>query len=91
MQINSFSDWLEYMLKISTDECMQIIASITYNIWLARNLSVFQGKGVHPTNMVHQAIKTLHEYQSNQAVDNIPTYVRCVVTTSIGIPLPRTA
>ncbi|GAU28666.1 hypothetical protein TSUD_159480 [Trifolium subterraneum] len=58
----TFSDWLRYMLTNSTKECMQIISTITYSIWLGRNNKVFHNKDTPASEAVERAMKTLSEY-----------------------------
>jgi ribonuclease HI len=41
---------------------MQIIPTITYNIWLARNNKIYQGKNTPASEAVTKALKNLNEY-----------------------------
>ncbi|MCH84388.1 ribonuclease H protein [Trifolium medium] len=50
------------MLNNSTPECMQIISTITYSIWLARNNKVFQKKHTPAEEVVAHAMKSISEY-----------------------------
>ncbi|PNX71213.1 ribonuclease H [Trifolium pratense] len=60
----SFSEWLSTMLKTKNQECMAPIAALTYHIWRARNLLVFQDKNVPVMCVVQQAISSSIEYQT---------------------------
>jgi ribonuclease HI len=63
VQAQNFSDWLSYMLINSTNECMQVTATIVYSIWLARNKRIFQNKSIPAKDVVDQAMRNLSEYR----------------------------
>ncbi|GAU35043.1 hypothetical protein TSUD_30090 [Trifolium subterraneum] len=69
IQSQKFTEWLIYMLNNSTTECMQIISSITYSIWLARNNKVFQNKDTPASEAVDCAMKNLYDYH-HHLIDN---------------------
>jgi hypothetical protein len=51
------------MLINSTNECMQVTATIVYSIWLARNKRIFQNKSIPAKDVVDQAMRNLSEYR----------------------------
>ncbi|CAJ2662949.1 unnamed protein product [Trifolium pratense] len=53
------------MLNNSDQYCMQIITTITYSIWFARNNKVFQHNDTPVIVALERALKILHEYQRN--------------------------
>ncbi|CAJ2651829.1 uncharacterized protein LOC123894954 [Trifolium pratense] len=61
----SFSDWFYYMLNNTNKESMQIITTITYTIWFARNQKVFQHQDIPVQLALPRALKLLHEYHHN--------------------------
>ncbi|MCH90004.1 hypothetical protein A2U01_0010910 [Trifolium medium] len=44
---------------------MQVITTILYSIWLARNSKVFNQKDIPVSAAIDQALKILHDYQHN--------------------------
>jgi hypothetical protein len=56
-------EWFNYMITNTSKECMQVISTIIYSIWIARNKKVFKDKDVPATETVINAIKALHDYQ----------------------------
>ncbi|MCI14207.1 hypothetical protein A2U01_0035336, partial [Trifolium medium] len=42
---------------------MQILSSITYSIWFARNKKVFQNKDIPVNETVDRALQNLHDFQ----------------------------
>ncbi|GAU17808.1 hypothetical protein TSUD_171970 [Trifolium subterraneum] len=56
-------------------ECMQIIATITYSIWLGRNNKVFHNKDTPASEVVERAMKTLSEYHHHLVVDRISSSI----------------
>ncbi|KAK2437899.1 hypothetical protein QL285_022734 [Trifolium repens] len=70
-KIQSFGDWFNYMATNTSKDCMQIIITITYSIWLARNKKIFQNRDIPANEMVGKAIKALQEYQRNRTTDQI--------------------
>ncbi|MCH91756.1 retrotransposon protein putative unclassified, partial [Trifolium medium] len=61
----SFSDWFNYMQRNTTQDCIQIITTITYSIWLARNNKIFQNKDTPVNIAIDCALKILRDYQHN--------------------------
>ncbi|GAU51479.1 hypothetical protein TSUD_413680 [Trifolium subterraneum] len=61
----NFSDWLRYMLTNSSSTSMQLISTITYSIWLARNKKVFQNQYTPADEVVARALNSLTEYQKH--------------------------
>jgi hypothetical protein len=66
MKIKNVSDWIDYMIQTEKIEDMQVISTIMYNIWLARNDREFNGKCLPADDMVRRAMANLHDYQANQ-------------------------
>jgi hypothetical protein len=66
LKIKNVPDWIEYMYQQGQKEDIQILSTIMYSIWLARNDKEFNGKEVPPVDMVRQAMKNLHDYQVHQ-------------------------
>ncbi|GAU48256.1 hypothetical protein TSUD_174940 [Trifolium subterraneum] len=62
---------LQYMLKNSTKEDMQIIATLTYGLWLARNNKVFQKKDTPTSEAVERTMKNLSEYHHHIVAEHI--------------------
>ncbi|MCH84190.1 putative ribonuclease H protein, partial [Trifolium medium] len=73
VQAQTFSDWLSYMLNNSTTDSMQIISTITYSIWLARNNRVFQNKHTPAEEAIARAMKSIKEYHLH-LVENRPNH-----------------
>jgi ribonuclease HI len=69
-QIKQFPNWLDHMIQETKPEELQIISTILYSIWLARNDREFKGKSLPPIEMVQRASKNLQEYQSYQHARN---------------------
>ncbi|GAU20573.1 hypothetical protein TSUD_33200 [Trifolium subterraneum] len=61
----SFSDWIFYMLQKATKDSMQILSTITYNIWQARNKKVFNKKDTPVAEVVERVMKILSEYHTH--------------------------
>jgi ribonuclease HI len=59
----SFKDWVTYMMDYSSKECMQIIITITYSIWLSRNKKVFENRSILESTVIDNAIRALQDYQ----------------------------
>ncbi|GAU49613.1 hypothetical protein TSUD_407720 [Trifolium subterraneum] len=53
------------MLNNSSSTSMQLISTITYSIWLARNKKVFQNKYTPADEVVARALNSLTEYQKH--------------------------
>jgi hypothetical protein len=58
------------MLTNATKECIQIITTITYGIWIARNNKIFQDNDTPAIETVEKALTALHEYKHNISLDN---------------------
>jgi hypothetical protein len=43
---HSFSAWLIYMIQNASKPSLQVIATVTYSIWLARNSKIFQNRDI---------------------------------------------
>jgi hypothetical protein len=50
---------------------MQIVTTITYNIWSARNIKNFQNRDVPAAEAIDKALKMLHDYHMNISEDRI--------------------
>jgi ribonuclease HI len=50
---------------------MQIIITITYSMWLARNKKVFQNHDIPANETVETALRALQEYNQNKSLDQI--------------------
>jgi hypothetical protein len=48
---------------------MQIVTIITYNIWSARNIKVFQNRDVLAAEAIDKALKMLHDYHVSISED----------------------
>jgi hypothetical protein len=66
LRIKTIYDWIDYMVHTAKKEDMQVISTVMYSIWLARNDREFNNKHLPPEEMVSRAMKNLHEYQANQ-------------------------
>jgi hypothetical protein len=66
VKLTIVNDWIDYMIQTAKTEDLQIISTIMYNIWLARNDREFNGKCLPPDEMVRKAMKSLQNYQANQ-------------------------
>ncbi|GAU30620.1 hypothetical protein TSUD_62400 [Trifolium subterraneum] len=83
VQHPDFNNWLHYMFKNATNEGLNIMSTIIYGIWAARNQLVFQNKEVPAIETVHQALKVLHEYQNHSESDrNAANSVTCTKVCS---------
>jgi hypothetical protein len=56
IQTGSFTNWLIYMITHTHPDTIQVIATITYCIWLARNNIVYNTKNVPPSEAVNKAL-----------------------------------
>ncbi|MCH94630.1 ribonuclease H protein, partial [Trifolium medium] len=54
--------------NLISKESIQIISSITYSIWFARNKQVFQNKNTPVNEAVDHALRTLHDYHHHTTV-----------------------
>jgi ribonuclease HI len=68
---HSFADWLIYMIQNASQHCLQIIATITYTIWLARNSKNFQKKDIPAIDAVDCAMKCLSDYHHHLIEDRL--------------------
>jgi hypothetical protein len=71
-QFDNIFDWFEHMFRQAEKETMETIIAITYGIWNAINLMVFQDKYLPPTYVSSAAIAQLQEYKSIIAVSHKP-------------------
>jgi ribonuclease HI len=71
-QINSFVEWLEYMIMHTQPETTQLIATITYCIWLARNNLIYNNKSIPAIEAVHQATQNLHDFKLHSTIARLP-------------------
>ncbi|XP_045797508.1 uncharacterized protein LOC123891638 [Trifolium pratense] len=62
-QISEFFDWINFMKNNTDKECMEKITAITYGIWYARNMLVFQNKYLPPQDISSTALNQIQEYQ----------------------------
>jgi ribonuclease HI len=60
------------MISETKAEDLQIISTILYSIWQARNDREFNGKFIPPVIMMQRAIQVLHEFQSHQNSKALP-------------------
>jgi hypothetical protein len=89
VKIKKFQDWMEYMIQNSKQEELQIISTILYGTWQARNNREFNGKQLPPTDMLQKAMQILHEFQANQgnkAMSNPMDSVQIRNDTSWSLP-----
>ncbi|GAU34369.1 hypothetical protein TSUD_217090 [Trifolium subterraneum] len=66
-QCYSFSEWYNYMLNNTKEECMQMVTTIIYSIWLARNNKIFINIDTPVQIAINKALQTLHSYQNTAA------------------------
>jgi hypothetical protein len=59
---HSFSAWLIYMIQNASKPSLQVIATITYSIWLARNSKIFQNRDIPANDAVDRAMKSISDY-----------------------------
>jgi hypothetical protein len=68
IQTGSFTNWLKYMITHTHPETIQVIATITYCIWLARNNIVYNLKNVPSSEAVNKALQVLHDYKHHSTI-----------------------
>jgi hypothetical protein len=85
VQIKTFPEWLDYMFSISNLDSMNIIASIIYGIWTARNQRVFKDKHIPAKKVVSQALTILREYQTNRVTKLSTTKSKPSIVRHINI------
>jgi ribonuclease HI len=66
LEIKNFPDWIDYMIQEAKIEDMQIISTILYSIWNARNDKEFNGVNIPPEDIVRRALHHLHDFLTNQ-------------------------
>jgi ribonuclease HI len=71
IQAPNFSDWIKYMLNNTSQECMQIIATIAYSMWFARNQKVFLSKDIPVEDTVKNAMKALNDYHQHRTLNRL--------------------
>jgi hypothetical protein len=59
----NFVDWLLYCFTTLKDEDLCYLASVTYEIWYARNLHVFEDRDIEDAKILEQAYTTIMDYQ----------------------------
>jgi hypothetical protein len=52
-RVTPFTNWLDHMIQETKPEELQIISTILYSIWMARNDREFKGKSLPPADMVN--------------------------------------
>ncbi|PNX55458.1 ribonuclease H [Trifolium pratense] len=67
----SFMDWISNVILNEETECVANIIAITYSIWRARNLLVFQEKDLPVMNVVQQAMLNANEYRTLSIVPHL--------------------
>jgi ribonuclease HI len=80
IKAQTFSEWLKYMLINANKDSIQIIFSITYTIWFARNHKVFQNVDIPVLEALNRALKHLSEYQHH----NITTRPNLSCSTALA-------
>jgi hypothetical protein len=60
-RFDQISDWYDYMFKHTEKETMELIVAITYGIWVARNLTIFQDKHLPLIDVCNVAVAQLQE------------------------------
>ncbi|MCH98433.1 ribonuclease H protein, partial [Trifolium medium] len=58
-----FKNWIENSFINTSDQNMELICSLCYHIWKARNLLIFQNKNLPVMDVVFQAQDSIIEYQ----------------------------
>jgi ribonuclease HI len=61
--IPNIADWIRNAIATTNKDCMEQITAITYSLWYARNLLVFQGKQLPQEDISKLALSHLQEYQ----------------------------
>jgi hypothetical protein len=59
----NFVDWLLYCFTTLKDKELCYLASVTYEIWFARNLHVFENRDMDDTKILEKAYTTIMDYQ----------------------------
>ncbi|CAJ2675264.1 unnamed protein product [Trifolium pratense] len=66
----SFIDWIHDSFSHNQSDTVELISSICYHIWKARNLLVFQQKDIPVLEILEQACANLREYKQLQQKDS---------------------
>jgi hypothetical protein len=66
LEIKHIPDWIDYMIQKVRTEDLQIISTMLYSIWIARNDREFNNAHLPPEEMVRRAMHHLHDYLTNQ-------------------------
>jgi ribonuclease HI len=61
-----FVEWLKVTLPQMHQEGSELISSLCYHIWKARNLLIFQQKDIPVIDIIEQAASSIREYQQHQ-------------------------
>jgi ribonuclease HI len=65
-KLNHIHEWIDYMVTHTKEADLQIISTMLYSIWNARNEKEFNGKNIPPIEAMPHAMKALYDYQANQ-------------------------
>jgi hypothetical protein len=57
----NFIDWLKDTLTQAQQDCIELISTLCYQIWKARNLLIFQQKHIPVLEFIDQAITSIYE------------------------------
>lgn len=62
--ISDFSDWLNHIIQNEKDDTTIQVAVITYYIWFARNLSIFESRILPEIEIIKRALASVSDYQA---------------------------
>ncbi|GAU19906.1 hypothetical protein TSUD_95110 [Trifolium subterraneum] len=65
----NFSDWIVHAINTLNEEDISYVAAITYSIWFARNLKVFEDKNCEDSWVINKAWVSLKEYQMANTIE----------------------
>jgi hypothetical protein len=71
-KINHIHKWIVNMVKETKEADLQIISTMLYSIWNARNEKEFKGKYIPLIDAMQRAMKVLQDYQANQKSRAMP-------------------
>jgi hypothetical protein len=60
--ISDFKDWLTYSIINLKEEVLIQIASVVYNIWQARNQSIYEGKFVPEEDIIQRSSRCVSDF-----------------------------
>ncbi|GAU47065.1 hypothetical protein TSUD_302670 [Trifolium subterraneum] len=72
-KITNMEDWIIYMFHHIDPKGMEMVTSVIYNMWFARNQKIFQEKTLPPHEISNRASLHLSEYQ-NFCIANPPIH-----------------